>query len=419
MPGRHDISRPRVAIGAAVWGGLIIFCAFAVFSPQGAAHVPADKLLRYLAESTRTITVRFPEGTRLERGDPVFIRHPEKFLLRIGRVEEVQRDAALLARVSIYPEHSDVLRAETRAESFVVRVGATWVMETILPPERLQAIREKAALFFEREGVALREALWPELRQALLDVISMYEQELPKALAARSEEWRAIYERHRDGAVKKHLAPALREVVLPLAEEQLGPFLTSVGREMWEELPIWSLGIRYVLERVPGTKEDQVSEKFKTYLETRAVPILKKHTPEALRIAGNIVKETMADPRVRAALGRVARELAADEELSALLKETANDLVLENEELAGIVEERWKSGLKAAVLNAARRLDPLVRQVVNGIVLNESRDGINPRLAQVLRTAVFRKDGRWILLTPGPGELLPDGAVLKGNRYGE
>jgi len=323
------------------------------------------------------------------------------------------------ARLSIYPEHAGALRTDTRAESFVVRVGATWVIETLLPPERLKAIREEASPFFEREGSAVREALWPELEKALVDVIAMYEEELPKALAARSADWKFIYERHRDGVVKEDLVPVLEAVVLPIAKERLEPFLTVVGRELWKELPIWSLGVRYLLERVPGTKEDQVEQKFKEYLEQKAAPILTKHAPEAMRIAGEILKETIADPRVREALGKVAQALAADAELSALLRKTADDLVLKNGKLLAILEERWESGLRAAVLDAARRLDPLVREVVNGIVLNRERDGINPRLAQVLRTSVFRKDGRWILLTPGAAEPLTDGATLTGSRYGE
>jgi hypothetical protein len=419
MPRRHEISRPRVAIGAVVWGGLLLFVAFTVLSPEGAAHEPADKLVRYVTESPRRIELRFPPGTWLERGDPVFIRDPDRFLLRIGRVTEVERNGALTAAVSIYPEHANVLRADSRAESFVVRVSAAWVVETLLPPDRLRAIREEAALFFEREGGAVREALWPELKKALLDVIAMYEEEFPKALAVRSDRWKAIYERHREGVVKEELLPVLEEVVLPIAKARLEPFLTEVGRELWKELPIWSLGIRYVLERVPGSREDQVEEKFKEYLEAKAAPILEKHSPEALRLAGSILQDSLSDERVREALGKVAKELAADEELGDLLRETANELVLENERLARILEERWEAGLRAAVLDASRRLDPLVREVVNGIVLNERRDGINPRLAQVLRTAVFRKDGRWILLTPGTGAPLPDGAALAGSRYGE
>jgi hypothetical protein len=419
MSRRNEISRPRVALGAAAWGGLLLFVAMAVIYPEGAAHAPADKLLRYLFESSIGVTVSFPADTRLERGDPVFIRDPEKFLLRIGRVEQVTRGGTVDARLSVYPEHADLLRTDTRAESFAVRVGANWVIETILPPERLRAIREDAALFFDREGAAVREALWPELERALVDMIAMYEEELPRALAARSDEWKFIYERHRQGVVREELVPVLEQVVLPIAKVRLEPFLTEVGRELWKELPIWSLGVRYLLERVPGTKEDQVEEKFKEYLVQKAAPIISKHSPEAMRIAGGILKETMADPRVRAAFGQVAKALAADEELSALLRQTANELVIQNERLLAILKERWDSGLRAAVLDASRRLDPLVREVVNGIVLNEERDGINPRLAQVLRTAVFRKDGRWVLLTPGAGAPLPDRAVLPGSRYGE
>lgn len=419
MPRRHELSRSRAAVGAAVWGGLILFVAFAVFSPEGAAHAPAEKLLDYVARSPRNLTIRFPAGTDLRRGDPVFIHDPEKFLLRIGRVEEVAREGGVLVRVSIYPEHDEVLRADTRAESFVVRVGANWVIETLLPPDRLREIREEAALFFEREGAAVREALWPELRVAMVDVIAMYEEELPKALAARKEGWQSIYERHREGVVKRELAPVLEKVVLPIAKTRLEPFLTEVGRELWKELPIWALGLRYVLERVPGTEEDQVEKKFREYLELKATPIIEKHAPEAMRIAGAILREAAADERVRVAIGKVAKELAADQDLSALLRETANELILTNEKLLGILQARWESGLRAAVLDASRRLDPLVREVVNGIVLNRERNGINPRLAQVLRTAVFRKDGRWLLLTAGTGEPLRDGGTLPGSRYGE
>jgi hypothetical protein len=420
MARTHELSTSRVALGAAVWGGLVLFVAYAVLAPTGPAKAPADKLLRYATESPRRLTVGFPRGTDLLEGDPVFIRDPEKFLLRIGRIESVGTDAGgLLAHLSIYPEHAGVLLEGSGAQAFEVSVGGPWVVSTLLPPERLRSIREATATFFEREGAEFREALWPELKKALVDVIALYEEELPHALAGRSEQWKSIYDRHREGVIREKLVPALEEVALPLLKEEFGPFLEEVGMELWCELPIWSLGIRYVLERVPGTEEDQVEKKFNEYLEARASPILKKHAPEAMRIGGTVLKETLTAPQVREALAEVARALSEDPELSALLRELADELILENERLGELVKERWETGLKAAVLDAAKKLDPLTKEVVNSIVLNEERNGINPRLAQVLRTAVFRKDGRWVLLLPGDGAPLADGGRITGSIYRE
>jgi hypothetical protein len=90
-----------------------------------------------------------------------------------------------------------------------------------------------------------------------------------------------------------------------------------------------------------------------------------------------------------------------------------NELVLTNERLADLVRRHWEGGLAAAAAEAFARLEPLVREAVDTIVLDAERDGINPRLVRVLRARVFRKDGRFVLLVPGTGAPLPAGRRLR------
>jgi hypothetical protein len=320
------------------------------------------------------------------------------------------------ALLTVYPEEADALREGAGLRAYTVPTTAAWVARTLVPPERLAEIRDRVARFWETEGVALRVAVWPHLRQGLLDTLSLYEQELPKALARHADRWEALLVRHRDGVVREELVPALREVTFVLAEKRFGPLLDTVGKELWEALPVWGLGWRAVWEKVPFTSEGQVRDRFAQYLEDDAKPILAAHAGEAAEIAGEVLRESLEDPRVRGALGAVFREFFTDPELGALLKQLFRDLVVENEEFHTLWRRRWESGLSAAMSDAAARLEPLISRVVDSVVLTRDRSSLNPRLTRVLRTRVLRKDCRWVLLTPGAGAPLPDGATITGDR---
>jgi len=73
--------------------------------------------------------------------------------------------------------------------------------------------------------------------------------------------------------------------------------LDEAGEELWDALPIWSLGVKYVWEKVPLTPEEQVKRRFEEYLKKDAAPILKKHAPAALKLAGEVLRESLEDKR--------------------------------------------------------------------------------------------------------------------------
>lgn len=385
----------------------------ALLSPEGSAHEPASKLLRYVAESPREIPVLLPVGTDLQRGDPVFAEHPDRYLIQVGRVESAESTAAgLEVLLAIYPESENLLTVDASCRALTVEKTAAWIVKILLPPERLAEIRQMGAEFFRKEGRGITELLWPQVRAGLQDMLELLEAELPAALAAQSEEWEAVLARHRDGVVKEKLGPALKEVTLVIAKEKFAPLLRVVGKELWEALPVGSLGTRALLDKLPFTRDDRLREGFEKYLREEAEPILLSHSEEATTIAAVVLKESMKDPRVKQAVASVVSEFFADPEVGALLKGLFDDLVIKNERLHAVMRERWNSGLSDAVVEAAGRLEPLITKISDSIVLTPDRSRINPRLTRVLRTRVMRKDCRWVMITGGDGPPLPEGRPL-------
>jgi hypothetical protein len=405
----------RIVLGILVWVGVFALVFSITVPKDGAAHEPTVRLLRFAVAGPQTATISFPAGTDLQQNDPVFVVDPTRYLEKVGLVRDVRTEGdRVIAVLTVFPEQPGLLTEGTTATAFVAPWSAAWVVKTLVPKERLDQIGELAREFLRAEGDRIADTLWPQIRLGLLDLLELYERQLPAALKARAGAIQALAKKHRDGIVAEELVPAIQEVVLVKAEERFRPFLEEVGREMWRKLPIWSLGARYVWEGVPGTREGQVKSKFEAYLKDEALPILRSHAPEATRIAREVLQESLDDPRLRDALKKVASEVSSDPETTALFRDLAGELVVENEQLRTVLKKRWEAGLGEAASAASSRLEPLVKKVVDSIALTGDRREINPRLARVLRARLLKKDRRWILLTPGEGPALADPVRIEG-----
>jgi len=405
----------RVVTGLLIWIGVLVLILSITVPKDGAAHESTVRLLRFAVAGPRTATITFPAGTDLKRGDPVFVVDPDHYLEPVGFVRELRTSGdRIVAVLTVFPERPDLLTGGTTATAFTAPASAAWVVKTLVPKERLEQIAELTRGFLRAEGSRIADTLWPQVRLGLLDLLELYEKQLPAALSARSEVISALVAKHRDGVVAKELVPVIQEVVLVKAETKFRPFLEKVGRELWKKLPIWSLGARYVWEGVPGTREGQVKSKFERYLKNEAIPLLRTHAPEATRLARELLEESLDDPRLRDALKSVAGEILSDPGTKALLRDLGRELVVKNERLREVLNHRWEAGLKEALNVASARLEPLIRKVVDSIALTGNRRAINPRLARVLRTRLLKKDRRWILLTPGKGAPLGDPVEIEG-----
>jgi hypothetical protein len=403
----------RIVLGAACWIAVGAGLWFLLLAPSGAARRPAERLARFAVSRARTVEILLPTGSDLRAGDPVFVDDPVDLLRPVGTVEAVfAAEGGAAARLAVWPEEAGLLREGAFARALTVPETAAWVVSTLLPAPQRDVLLMLARDRLRAEGANLRAILWPPVREGLVELIGLLEEEIPRALAARAPEWEGVLARYRDGVFRDELLPVLREVVLPVAREKFGPLLDEVGGELWAALPKWSLGARYLWESSGLGEEGLVRERFHEFLEKKAEPIVAAHGVEIARLSAEVVREAFREPRVREALSTSARAALADPELGALFAALVNDLVFTNDRLADLARRRWEGGLAVAASEAFARLEPLVREAVDSIVLDSSRTGINPRLVRVLRARVFRKDGRFVLLTPGTGATLPDGARL-------
>ncbi len=403
----------RAVLGAAAW----VAAAVAVFPslcvPGGAARGVAGRLLSHAVSSPRTATLAIDPSVGLREGDPVFAEDPEAFLVTVGRVRAVRAGGdGIEAEIEVWPAHEEMLREGAAARALAVPETAAWVLATLLPAEQRERLATLALPHLRAEGAAIRELLWPQVREGLLEALLVLEEELPAALAAQGARWEALLARQREGAFRTELLPVLREVVLPIARERMTPVLEKVGAALWKALPVWSLGWRALWQEVDFSDEQLVKERFREYLRKDAEPILAAHLEEILAASTEVLRDSFAEGRFRRALAAGFGEVLSDPELSALLAELVRSTVFSNERMREVVARRWEGGLRDAVVEALSRLEPLVREAVDAVVLDDAREGINPRLARVLRARVFRKDGRFVLLAGGDGPRLPDGARI-------
>lgn len=404
--------RYRVAFGLTFWVAVAVAAALGAFTPRGRAADAASRLADWAVASPRHVVLEVPAGSELRRGDPVFVSTPDRFLARVGHVERV-RDG--VARLALHPGEADRLREGLSARVYEVPDTVAWIVATLLPPEKKDEIRALVVEFFRREGDAIRATLMPEIDRSVREVAAFYEAELPAALARHAEEIGALAAKHRDGVVREELVPVAKEVGGKIAAEKFRPLAEKVGREIMDSLPVWSLGWRYLWEKVPFTDDEQMKSRFEKYFREEAEPILAAHTEEAVRLLGEVLKAMAADPRIREAAGRVARTVATDPEVASLAKELFFELVVKNERLHALLRRRWEEGLRGAVTSVATRTEPLVKDIVNAVV--KDGDGLSPRFAHVLRTRVFWKDRRWVLLVPGEGgPRLAEGARIPAER---
>ncbi len=264
----REISTPRLLIGVGLWALVRYVAGSALLSEDGAARGPAERVLEFAGESPRRLEVAFPADTEVSLRDPVLLEDPEEFLISIGHVEDIRReDATVIAVLRRDPAIEDGRREGLTAEHFTVPKSAAWVVQTLLPRERLADIRVMAKEWADKDGEAMRDALWPEVRTGILEVLGHVERELPRALAAQSDQWNEFFTRHREGVLKEKLVPVLQEVTLKLARERFDPLINEVGGELWDALPAWSIGWRYVWEKVPLTPADQARARFDAFVK--------------------------------------------------------------------------------------------------------------------------------------------------------
>lgn len=409
----------RIVAGAAIWLVLVVALASSLALSSGhPGGSVARRLYRHSIEGPTRVEVRLPSWAYCPAGTRVVVPDGPTFVA-IGEVSGSRSEpGALVAFADVAPERGDLIGPRATATLLTAPGTAAWITKTLVPPETAERIRKEIDVLRATHEDDIVRTLRPFLAETVNDAASLLARDFRAALERHRDEIEAILDRYRVETLEEEFVPVFREEVWPTVVDLSRPTLEGIARELWEKLPLWSLGWNWMYGKLPSTPADALEQRFNRFLQDEAVPLLRSRQDELARTAESIVRAISENPAVRDVLRRAAERVANDPDLQALLRHILAEVVTDNAALARLLERRWNDPrVQRAMQGFSARLQPGIDRIINMVLLNESGDGISPHLARVLRTEILRKDTIWIRLDPAPGDARPDGAapvVLEG-----
>ncbi|MBN1417199.1 MAG: hypothetical protein JXP34_00390 [Planctomycetes bacterium] len=342
------------------------------------------------------VRVSFSETGDLHSGSRVFERSAERMDV-VGTVREVRPDEVVLEL-----SRTSASRAGPATVFTLVRGSGTaaWIASRLLTRERVEEILAE----WQAESAVWEDAFSTEIeplaREALTDGIRVLLDALPEVAGARSDRWQALIDGPGRRILEERIEPVLTEEVWPLVRVRATPEIEGLGRELWSRLPLWSMGIRWLWQILPGTRDDLVEETWRRFLSEEALPAVEARLPRWGEILQATVEEVLARPPVRQAMERAALEFIREPELLEILRESAADLA---SRVGETLERHYRAPeAQAALRRFADRVQPTINATLNRLFLDKSGTGINPDLAWVLRDQFLQKDRTWVLIQPDP-----------------
>ncbi len=411
----------RVVAGAIVWVLLAAGLVGGVrhFGPRdGFPTTSARRVAAYLTSEPARCVVVFPPGTASRAGDRVFARSRES-VVTVGQIRRVRRETAgTVVELEFFGDPPFPLTLSTRFIAVPNPRTPAWVFKVLLPPEKRENILASLRGFAEDHREEIIETFWPPFELFLRDAFRILYEDLPGVLRDRKEEMRALLDRHEETTFRDQLLPVLEEEVWPCVQERSAPVVEEVGKEIWERLPLWGLGWRYVYQKVPFTDKEILSRRWKAFVKKEAMPVLEAHMEDFLEVVGEVLSETAGNPRVSAAVRESLVTLMDDPAFTALMRDVFLDLIAPEGRVFRALRSRFSSPDFVDRLNRLlEALGPLLNRTANRLMLDATGEAINPDLARVLRTQILWKDACWILVEPGNGDATQAPLAFPGETY--
>ena len=385
--------RKNLWLGGAIWSVALIGLATLAWAKSASIGPPAARLGQYVFSRPERVEVELSGW--LLKGDPV--RDPEWGY--VGRVAAIEGDLAAQGRgpyratLEIDPEVS--LPPGAR---FAVRTAEgdwAWIMATLLPPEKRAMVIRELEIFARDHRGEIEDLVRPIADDVIARATRVLEANLAEAVKARETQIQALMATHRE-LIREDLVPVLKKELGPMAKEKADPILREIGRELWDELPMWSLGWNAFVDALPGTSKQRVDRWWREFVEQKAIPILAAHEQDLLKALEELIEQGARSPEVRRALSKATRRLIKDERFQKLARGILEDALLTRFDVTAFVEEVVSDPAhQQRMRRLLDRLEPVLRRV--GRRLTTDGDGrIDPNLARVLRRTILRKDQRWV-----------------------
>lgn len=301
--------------------------------------------------------------------------------------------------LAIDPELAAAVPVGARFRTRTAPRDGKWVFETLLPPAKRARVAHELRTFADEHGDAIATFVRPIAEDVIEHGMTTLEANLKDALKARQPEIDALLTKHR-ALVKDDLLPVLKRELGPSAKAKAQPLLREIGRELWNELPMWSLGWNAFVDVLPGTSKTRVDAWWAQFLEEKAIPIVAAHEDELLRALEDLIEEGARSPAVRQALGSATRRLAQDPDFKALVRGVLEDALVRPFEPAALIERLVADPVHQERFEAlSDSFGPTLQRIGRALTIDEETGAIDPDLARVLRRVVFHKDARWVEVT--------------------
>ena len=411
MRGRRNARRwAFVATGSVVWIALTILLAWYAAARRGAGS-PLGRTLELIGAGTRTIEADLPRGS-LVPGDRVLRLDGRRFR-PCGAVRSVDRPVGgATVRIDLFPDAGlpDPLPPGTRLLLLDDRGTLEWALARVLSPERRDRLQAQfRQMVVEREGW-LRQAFGPVLKEFARGVVSDVTTELTAFVRTHQDELCSVGEDLLARA-RVRWEPLLRELLWPEALARLEPIGNRVGEELWAALPWGELAgavgeqlggslANIVIPRAYELPTDQLRKWRDGFLRDTALPIVRRHLPEALAAVYDSVAKAAEDPRVQDALrASFFEDGLGNPRVIRLLSDAFAAAVLANPRLRDRLQRLLDDPrVQRGLFDLAEQLEPRLIALAKSFLLDDEGRSLHPELAMLVRVRLIGSEGNWVLL---------------------
>jgi hypothetical protein len=426
----------RVISGVAIWLGLMAAAwqwterrlAAGDASPE--AHSSASlldnrvsrQLWRYVASERRQAPLEMERPAFVAVGDPIFIYDEHGSAIQVGEITRVvdasgradQRGTQAVAGEALFYPHAPPLGAAARLEYYATPDSLEWVVETMLPPEKRQAIAQELSLAFETHQEEILRELRPVVEQGFREALAVVEQDFPKVVERHRPELEKLGDKYRGEVIEKRLVPLVRTEIWPMVQRRAQPLAEDIGQEVWERASLWRFGWRYAYDASPLPQHNLVEKEWARFLRTEAKPILESHHPDFIRLQQQILSDVARNQRVRKVVRESLLEVLNDRQAQQLAAVIVREAVVENPRVRETLERHWRRPeTQRAVTIAAQRLEPTARRI-GDLLFGTRETGVSPEFARVLRSQILGKDRRWLVLRTSAASSGPAAPIAEG-----
>ena len=393
----HAVS--KTTLGALVWLAIALLAwrAYEVTDPADRSRLTdtVEELRRFSREGPAWVRVEFPVEVELYEGDGVYLARDGE-LVRVGEIRAGSPDRTRHRAVvdpDVQPERL------TRAVAITSSASLPWVYKTLLPAPTLDRIERQWIEFRDANARRFLAALAPIVKETAAAMVDLVREELDLALARRSDELTALAEQYGEELLVQTLLPMIVDEVWPIVQRHGAEPVEKIGRELWEEAPVFGLAWSGLYDHLPLTEGNKAEERWAAFLEDAAFPIVRKHQGEVRDALVAIVRDVAQNARIRRTMQESLMKLRDDSRLRALALGVGQDVV-GSARIRGYLQSRLDEPKVAAIFDAMRsEFDDFNRELAKNIVFEADHHQISPHFVRFLRTMVLKKDWRWVMVS--------------------